>query len=292
MFRSAMVFALILGMSAAAAATPSIPLMVSGESQIAVIDANDNGMLADAGDCTFTALVGSNGNLVINPSQGASPNPLRVCQGPCSGFAGFDSDNFFTTITGCSWNSLSPGAPFVPACMEFGSSVPDSSSSPCSVTNTGGGASGVPDFPVDVKAGRLFYPGFEFIIAEPGFGFLCNAGGPAVEIQTISGRRVVTDLKFIDGFVCVNMPFETVSGSKVLLDACLPLTDSGILEFSVGDGSPVAETVFTGLPSCGGRNAAPTASDIGLVALGLALLGFGAWKIGARRGFSASLPLL
>lgn len=293
MYRFAVIFGVVVATSGVVRAVTPEDVMISGQQNIMIIDANDNGTLGDDGDCTFSATSNS-GALEVTPSQsGSATNPLRVCQGTCDGFAFLDSDSFTAMITGCNWGALSPGGPFVPACMELASSVPDSSDSPCTASGAAGGAQG--QTVLELKAGRLFYPGFEFIIAEPGFGFLCNAGGPAVEISTISGRRVVTNFTFIGEsprYACVKIPFELTDGSKKLLDACVPLNANGNIDYASGPDEPFAETPLTGLASCAGRDAAPTASDFGLVALGLALLGAGAWTLGRRRGFSASLPLL
>lgn len=295
MYRFAVICGVLVATSVARAAVVQMDLMVSGQKEIAIVDANENGTLGDADDCTFGAQIEMSGPLTVTTSQSSmASNRLRACMGPCNGYGMLDSSSAMATIFSCDWDSSSPGGPFVPACMEFGSSVPSSSSSSCSVTGMGA-SQGAMSGPLEIKAGRLFYPGFEFIIPEPGFGFLCNAGGLAVEISTISGRIVVTDITFKGDpptHACVKVPFELDDGSKKLLDACVPLTMNGDIEYAAGSGDPFAVTPLTGLPSCGGRNAAPTASDLGMVALGLALLGMGAWMLGRRRGFSDSLPLL
>lgn len=294
MYRFAVIIGVVVATSGVVRAGTPEDVLISGSEDITIIDANENGILGDDGDCTFSA-TSNGGALEVTPDQsGSATNPLRVCQGPCTGFAFLGISSFSATIFSCDWGSLSPGGPFVPACIELGPSVPSSDSSACGTSGTSGGAAQgttVREF----KAGRLFYPGFEFLIPEPGFGFFCNAGGPAVEIATISGRRVVTNLTFVGDpatHACVKIPFELTDGSKKLLDACVPLTASGDITYASGPDEPFAVSPLTGLVSCGGRNTAPSVSDFGLVALGLALLGAGAWTLGRRRGFSASLPLL
>jgi hypothetical protein len=289
---------LIASGSAAPAAVLPNDIMVSGQTNIMIIDVDGNGVLGDDNDCVWTATTDGTDIFVV-PSQ--SNVTLRACEGPCSGSGFADSSSAGVVITQCFWNSLSPGAPFVPACLEADESVPSSSSfcgsSPSPVVQPQGGGQG--NGVAVLTAARLFYPGFEFIIPDPGDGFLCNAGGPAVQIRTISGRIVVTDITFVGGnpptHACVKIPFEFSQGGKQLFDACVPITPEGTIEFSVeGGNGPFAVAPLTGLlPACGaGRTAAPSASDLGLVMLALGLLGWGAWTLGRRSGFARSLPLL
>lgn len=291
MYRFATCFALIIGFVGVAYAESATNLTASGETGLVIIDANGNGVLGDDGDCTLAATT-SGGDLTVTPSQSDSAtNPLRLCQGPCAGFGTFNHSSATATITDCDWGALSPGGPFVPACLEASSSVPSSSSNSCQSDEPPNGAgAGQGTQPLTLTAARLFYPGFEFIIPEPGFGFLCNAGGVAAEIATISGRRVITPLTRNGDYLCANMPFELVNGTKEFFDACIPVDESGNITLGVEGEGNFAVIPLSGLAGCGGIDAAPTASEFGLVFMSLVLLTVGAWALGRRPGFSASLP--
>jgi hypothetical protein len=258
------------------------------------IDVDGNGILGDDDDCVFGATIDRE-DITITPSGGSQ---LRVCQGQCFGFGFVDSSSAGVSIEDCNWGSLSPGGPFVPACLEAGTSVPSSSSFCSSSTPSLSGGAGQGGVLPEFTAARLFYPFFGGqIIPNPGAGFLCNAGGPAVQITTISGRIVVTNFTFLGSpptHACVKVPFEQLSEAKVLLDACVPLNANGDIDLGVDDGDLFATIPLSGpLPACGaGRTAAPSVTDLGLVILALGLLGFGAWTLGRRSGFARSLPML
>jgi hypothetical protein len=93
-----------------------------------------------------------------------------------------------------------------------------------------------------------------------------------------------TDLK-------VTVPLRTTTGSLVTRDVFVPLEKMS-LTLSLDSTSPTSlgSIPLAGLGSCV-LAAAPTASEIGLVLLTLALLAAGAWALGRRRTFSESIPL-
>jgi hypothetical protein len=139
-------------------------------------------------------------------------------------------------------------------------------------------------------------------------GMLCNQGGPAVVVQTgPNAPRMLFGLQEVNCSSCpcvpdtqnpthlkVTGPLRTVAADGGLLvtrDAFIPLQGMS-LTLSLDGTSPTSlgSIPLGGLGSCV-LPAAPTASEIGLVLLTLALLAAGAWALGRRRTFSESIPL-
>lgn len=266
------------------------PLMVSGSQDSAIIDANDNGQLGDDGDCVFRSFIGGEDSLLIEATQPVTAtNRLRACTGDCTGGASLDSESGDVWIDGCDWQRP-PGYGNVPAFLEFGATVP-SREGPSAI----GASQDAPQQPLEVRAARLFVP---MTTGDPGFGLLCDAGGPAVQVTLRGGARVIRDISFVGNgqgptHACVEMPFELndTPHMMVLRDACVPITPARTVEVAVdGEPSPLTVTALSGLPPCGSA-AAPTTTVFGLIALVLALLGFGAWTLGRRRTFVGALPL-
>lgn len=154
-------------------------------------------------------------------------------------------------------------------------------------------------------------PLHEVTITQPhhfSSGMLCNQGGPAVVVQAEpNAPRMLFGLQEVDCTSCsgdpdppssacvpntqnpthlkVTVPLKTTTGSLVMRDVFIPLP----LTLSV-DSTSLGSISLGDLSSCAGA-AAPTASEIGLVLLTLALLAAGAWALGRRRTFSESIPL-
>ena len=278
---------LVAALGAPAFANDGVPLLVSGSPYSAIVDVNKNGQLGDDNDCMFMSYLTNGSALEIQATQPVTTT-LRACAGPCFGDGFLSSDFGQVTMSSCEWRRP-PGPPWVPAVVEFGPTVP-SSSSPIAT----GAAQGAMNQPLAVQAGRLFYPLDP--VEDPGFASLCDAGGPAVQVKLMGGAMVVREIKQLQpngqAFACVNMPFEMEAGGFDFFDACVPTTPAGNIEVRPGgDTGPLAIARLVGLPSCG-TTAAPAATGLGLILLAAALLGTGAWALGRRRSFVASLPLL
>jgi len=136
-------------------------------------------------------------------------------------------------------------------------------------------------------------------------GMLCNQGGPAVVVQTEpNAPRMLFGLQNVDCSGCpsspcvpdtqnpthlkVTVPLRTTTGSLVTRDVFIA-QQNGSLTSSL-DSTSLGSIALGGLGSCV-FPAAPTASEIGLVLLTLALLAAGAWALGRRPAFSESIPL-
>lgn len=264
-----------------------VPITVAGQQIIAIIDANDNGEL-DEDDCTFRARSETNGaNLTIEGTQDDGPNLLRACTGKCYG-SGFVSAGFGEAmLESCQFAH----PPFVPLRADFCSSLSSCQNAP-SVAQPAGNGSG----PLVLRAGSIFRTSTSF---NAGFGQLCSAGGPAVEITGDDGVKVLRELfPFPPGnptHMCVsNVPVQLESNDQfVNRTACFPVS-GGVADFAFlgSEGEPFARVTFEALPACGATAGVPTTSQLGLAVLLLALLLFGVRTLSRRRGFAEVLPLL
>jgi len=275
--------------SRAVAGVPD-PILVSGQTNNIIIDANNNGIIGDSGDCILSStLLG--GAWMSQATQGSSPNPLRMCTGPCYGSLFFSVEEAFWTINSCNW-TRPPGGPFVPAGIVMSSSPSTPSPSPTIF------AQGNAVTPVVARFGQLTYPFFEPAI-DAGSAFVCNDNGPAVQVKTIHGLTVVQSFKFVTSgnirYACLTLPFERqdLVHENVLLDSCTPVREDGTIDLALQSAPdvPLQVTDLNALSSCGGGLAAPTIGQLGLVLLLLGLLGVGTMTLSRRRGFAEGLPL-
>jgi hypothetical protein len=136
---------------------------------------------------------------------------------------------------------------------------------------------------------------------DRGDGFLCNAGGPAVQVRLDNGVRLLFNLFYFPDssnptHICAaNVPFEIGFGEFDNHTVCIAVDENGNTNMALQSdpNSPFLEILFSDLPGCtAGRQAAPTASEIGLAALALALLAGGVALLRRRGDFTDSLPLV
>lgn len=264
-----------------------VPITVAGQQNIAVIDANENGILDEEDDCVFRARSETNGsNLVISGLQDEGPNQLRACTGDCNGSGFMSSDFGEVMLDDCEFAF----APFVPLRADFCSTLSSCTSETPTLAQPAGNGPG----PVELRAGAIFRTLTSF---RAGFGQVCSAGGPAVEITGEDGVKVLRELfPFPPGdptHMCVNnVPVQLASDdSFVNKTACFPVS-GGVADFAFLDGEPFARISFVALQACGAVAGVPTASEMGLGILLLALLVFGVRTLSRRRGFAEVLPLL
>lgn len=276
-----------VGLAGRAMAGTMTDITVSGNKTIASIDMNDNGTPDEPADCNLSARANPDGSgLVIHGEQDGS-NKARPCEGDCFG-SGFVSHDFAEAIINSCEYAF---APFVPLVADFCTSLSSCLSS--SASQSAGTVAGNGSVPV-LTAGAIFRVTQSF---RAGFGQLCSAGGPAVEITGEDGVKVLRNLfPYPDAesatHMCVdNVPVQVQdSGDFVQKTACFPV-NNGVSAYAFDDGPPFALIVFDSLLPCGEVRGAPTASEWGLISLMVALLGLGVWGLGRRRSFSAGLPL-
>jgi hypothetical protein len=269
---------------------PRNPITVAGSQQIAVIDANNNGMLNEGDDCIFMAESTPNGSdLVVTGMQDSGPNQLRACTGSCFGSGFVSSDFGQVSLDTCEFAS----PPFVPLLAEFCSTLQSctSESSPTVLAQPAGNGGG----PVDLTAGALFRT---MTGDRAGFGQVCNAGGPAVEVTGDDGVKVLRELFPLPPddpthLCAANVPVELQMGGMVDKTACFPVMN-GVADFAFLDSpeAPFARISFNLLPACGATEGVPTTSELGLGLVLAALLVIGVRALARRRGFSEVLPLL
>lgn len=255
---------------------PGTPLLVGGQSQICA-DTNLDGC-PDQGDacCSASVLPGT-------------PNVLRVlCSQPEDDLAmikGLPAEFDFNIV------SFDPKALMGELQQTFGTNV-----SPANFITSGKA------FPMSSSGGSVQ----EVMITQPrhsSSGLLCSQNGPAVVVQTgpntprmlfglqdvncsscpcVPNARNPTDLK-------VTVPLRMSDGSLMTRDVFIPLQDNSLT--LAADSTSLGSISLGSLGSCILGAAAPTASELGLVLLTLALLAAGAWALGRRRTFAESVPL-
>jgi hypothetical protein len=132
-------------------------------------------------------------------------------------------------------------------------------------------------------------------------GSLCSAGGPAAEVMTADGMRLLVNLTFAEDaggqdYLCApNLPMRDPGFGPVLfIDGYVPITEDRRITVALENEGVemVAEVDLNDLPPCGGGFAVPTATEWGLIALMVALLTTGVWALSRRHSFSHGLPLL
>lgn len=275
-------------LTAPALATPPSgeQLLVSGQPQVCA-DTNQNGCPDDGdGCCSANVFRGNPALLQVLCYQPAAPTPL--IRGLAGGPNEFDFEVLAFDLKAQSGELRQTNA--------IGSDVdmkhPITSAKGFVMPGTGGP---LPEVTIDQPP-------------HSSSGMLCNQGGPAVVVQTgPNAPRMLFGLQEVNCSGCssypslpcvpdtqnpthlkVTGPLRTVDGSLVTRDAFIPLQGMS-LTLSL-DSTSLGSIPLGGLGSCV-LPAAPTASEIGLVLLTLALLAAGAWALGRRRTFSESIPL-
>jgi hypothetical protein len=268
------------------------PLVGPGNNPvIAVVNTNDNNSLTDPEDCKIMAVgdddavMNHSGVITVTAVQSPTNETSRqYCNEDYTGPA-------FLSPGGGQMNLSIGGDGTLQSIINlfFGSSSTPSS------TLAVGGANGN-GAPVVLNAAELndLFGGFR------GEGFLCEEGGPGLQMTLDNGVTLLFKLR---GFpnssnpthMCVpQVPLEAGIDDFEMDDICFPVDSNGNLSLFVqGSDTPFLTAPLSGLPSCTlGRRAAPTASEMGLILLALALLGGGTWLLSRRERFAASLPRL
>ena len=284
---AALVVVVLVEMGFAHRALGALPPEVkfAGQTIIGSIDMSQNGVPDEPGDCNFTAY--SDGSSLVIAGTQMSGTKARACLGTCTG-SGFVSADFAEAIINdCAWGSGSPGAPFVPLVADFCTTL-----SSCQ-SDTGPAAHVAGASPLQITAGVLTR-----IVTSTvaGFGQLCTAGGPAAEITTDRGVKVVRNLFNYPSagtptHMCASgVPVQLEDEDIVNRTVCFPVAE-GVTPISIGDEPPLAVIPLDALPGCGAARGAPTTSEWGLIGLMLSLLTLGVWGLSRRRGFAEELRL-
>jgi len=266
-------------------------LLVAGNPEIAFIDADNDGQADDPDDCVLTATVDGSDVVEVSGTQPPGPNKLRVCDGSCSGDSFVSVDFLEVTFTECDYS----GAPFIPVVADFCDTVASCTPNGNGFAHGGGAGNGAP---LNLVSGLVTFPlrGSD----ADGFGNICNAGGPAVQV-TAGGLTVLRELVPFPSsgtptHLCVpDVPVQLLSGGFVLRPACFPVRPDGTtadIALSSTPGAPLALFDFAAVSACRGGAMAPTTSEFGLIALCATLLAGGTWMLARSRRFSGILPLL
>jgi hypothetical protein len=283
---AALVVVVLVEMGIAHAGFGAVPPNVkfAGQTTIGSIDMNDNGVPDEPEDCNFSAFADGSALQVNGTQTGA--NKARPCLGRCVG-SGFVSVDFAETIINdCDWGIHSPGAPFVPLVADFCSTLASCQSGSAPVAHAGQAPT-----PLQITAGLITRITTSTVA---GFGQLCTAGGPAVEITTDRGVKVVRNLFAYPNasnptHMCASdYPVQLESGEIVNRTACFPVAD-GSTPISIGDEPPLVIIALDALPDARGARRADD-EPVGLIGDAVAA---DARRVGIvrRRGFAEALRL-
>lgn len=275
---------------AAAGANGSHPLVAAGQTVMAVVNTNNNNSLTDPEDCKIMAEVDDDavmtqsGQLTVTAEQIPDENTsLQYCNeeytGPAFLSSGFAEMNLSIGGDGTAQSIIT---------LLQGLSGPSGTPTHLLGSGQGGG-------PLTLTAATLR----DIFNNDRGEGFLCNAGGPAIQVRLDNGVQMIFNLQPFPSsgdptHICVPaVPVEIGFGQFALNDICFPVDANGNTPIALEEepNAPFMQIIFSNLPACSlGRQAAPTTSELGLILLALALLGGGTWLLSRRRAFTASLP--
>jgi len=289
----AVLMALGIGNRAVAVPPSYQQILLAGSDQLAIIDANDNGILGEDDDCVVHARTDGSHLDVFGRQSSSASNRMALCSNPsdlssneghCWG-TGSVSSSADVLLNTCDF----AGAPFVPFEADFCTSMAscNSDTAPSAATTNQDGSG-----PLKITAGVVFQTTF-ITPFESGSGQVCSAGGPTAQITGDDGvtvlRQLVTVQDGSNSYMCAhNVPVELLGGGFVFKTACFPVRNGGA-DFALENtpDTPFVVIDFSSLPGCGRLTGAPTMTEWGLITLMLALLAFGTWTLGRRPGFSA-----
>ena len=277
MKKSSLAAALVLAFGSTASWAASSALLVSGQSTVAVLDTNMNGMPDPPDDCSFKAFL-NGGNLLVDGMIGEGL-ALQGCSGDFMGTASTNGgiDINFTSAPGV------PGGVQLPTKATF---FPPSG---------GGAGSGAGNVMTLDHATIQLQDGTP--IEETAGGVICTNGGPAVIVRATDGTTVLFALQFFPSannptyLKAPSIPLKTAVGEMVFVDGYIPVTPDGkITVMPEGTTTPFVEIALADLAPCGGPGV-PTMNELGLIALMLGLLAGGVWMLRKRPAFASSLTL-
>jgi hypothetical protein len=270
------VLAAALLVSLGATASWAAPVLVSGDTVIGILDTDMDGMPDPPQDCSFMGDLTGN-TLTIDSTLGTGV-ALQGCTG----------DYVATTSANGTIDVNFTAAPGVVGTVELPTLASFSHAN-----GTGSGAGNGNGTFLD-QAFIQFQNGLPS--EDTATAFLCSNGGPAVIIRTTGGTTVLFALQFFpdanepEYLKLPNIPISNSVGEKVFIDGYIPVTSDGRLTVMVG-AETFVDIPLTELQACG-TPAVPTMSELGLIALALALLAGGVWVLRKRPAFARSLSML
>lgn len=266
--------ALFLSWASPTFAHPANPILVSGQSDIAIIDTNGN-HIPDANDCRFMGFTDISGNLLVTTMQ-TGGTLLQACSGHYGGMIdlGFQTDTSISGRFTQAATTINGGIRNPPFNFD-GSFLPQGG---------GGGAAGAPTGPRTVTKVTFTDGEGNFM----GSGTLCSS---VAQVTLANGVPLAVGLDMnTPGFLRIaSIPFQTADLENVVFeDVFIPKTD-GKVTFALGD-NPTNILIQLLLSGTCGRGA-PALGEWKLIALATGLLAGGVWMLGRRRAFYEALPL-
>jgi len=257
----------------------------SGQDELVCVDTNKDGQIDPENDCCMrggvtveeatTSVNGGGAPLCLNATQSDDTDQMEIVGcGNRTTFTGSATPTSFTLE-----NQYGNGVPGFNGLAVEGS---DGTSTATTFGNS------IPHI-VQVLVGA---PGGGSV----GQGHLCTAGGPAVEVMDLGGMTFVSRFTPLTSnlvkYLCTMAPIPLAGGGMGMFNVCTPVdaANNSVISTVNAATTPMAMIPFgNGLAPCTGGRMAPTASELGLIGLALALLGGGTWVLRRRASFGDSL---
>lgn len=285
----------LVGVALAGSAAAQTSLLVSGQTNLAIIDTGSPAG-PDNGDCRFTATLSSimsgppiTSTMLISTAQSNSPL-LRVCNGLSFDATGMKvADSSSNYVSANITNAHGPMGFNFPNALPLYAELVDETPDPN--INT----------PVRMNDGLDGGEVIDSAAAAAVFGRMCTvsagAGGPAALIRGSATPTLLVDLPLYPNTsnpTYVKLPgppamFELAAGGFQAFDAYVPVTADKHITVASTDapGTLLVDIALDALPGC--SSAAPTMSGFAIVAVALAMLTAGAVSLSRRDGFRRAL---
>lgn len=271
MRRSAFLFGGLLLIHTSQVAGAPMPILVSGQATIAILDGNGDGP-GSPPDCGFSATFDPvNDALVVTGMQDVN-NPMQGCSGMFMGTATEGSDSSSAFINMVFNASTAVGTVLLPTVIQAIDGSPDGDPLELDELSIefgdGGGNAG---------------------------GILCTVGAPVALVSTTDGTRVLVPLTFFPSrdmpqfLKIANLPVSSIFGDTLKIDGYIPITTDRRITVEVG-AETILDTDLDELAPCPGGVGVPTATQWGLIGLVVGLLLLGTWAVARRPGFAEALP--
>ena len=258
-------------------AAQATSLVVSGQSSLVIIDGDGNG--PDAGDCRLTATLGGGSSFTVSAQQDDS-TPILFCADQFFGstFQGTDSSSDYL---GATVDSDNLSLPEVPVRGEFVDEQANPDGPPVRINDA-----------LDYL--RISNPNTNADIANVS---PCTANGPAAVVRVPGATSFLVQTSFFTDsndqtyVVAPQLTFGQTAPNlnvPVQLNAYIPVTSDRriTVALDIAPNDLLLDIDLDALPPCGGRQAAPTLTEWGLLILATALLSGGTWMLRRRPAFA------